>query len=328
MVGGMLAETVGCGVALLALLAELLHLQRVARVARLAFGPSGRPRRWVRVAPLLRVAAMGSIAWALVTLAQLEPKVHKLSATALSGKTRHLLLVLDVSPSMNLKDAGTGHDVARRRRAAELLESFFQRVPVELYRTSVIACYNGAKPVVVDTKDIEVVRNILHDLPLHFAFPIGRTDLFAGLGEAAKLAKTWEPRSTTLLVVTDGDTVPATGMPKMPASVAHAVIVGVGDTRSGSFIDGSQSRQDASTLRQVAVRLGGVYHNGNEQHLSTTLLQEITLSGRTSRFEQLGKREYALLTLAVGALILGLLPLALHYGGARYFPSPSRPQPL
>ncbi len=70
-------------------------------------------------------------------------------------------------------------------------------------------------------------------------------------------------------MLSDGDTVPATGMPKMPASIADVLIVGVGDPRQGSFIDGRMSRQDASTLRQIAARLGGIYHDGNQKHIST-----------------------------------------------------------
>jgi hypothetical protein len=45
---------------------------------------------------------------------------------------------------------------------------------------SVVAVYNGAKPVVIDTKDFEVMRNILGDLPMHHAFRSGKTKLFDG----------------------------------------------------------------------------------------------------------------------------------------------------
>ncbi len=106
------------------------------------------------------------------------------------------MLVLDVSPSMRLKDAGPERDQSRMKRASDVMESFFQRVPMDQYLMSVVACYNGAKPVVVATKDIEVVRNILDDLPMHFAFRAGKTDLFSGLEEAAKIAQPWRPRST------------------------------------------------------------------------------------------------------------------------------------
>src|SRR4029077_13123276 len=176
-------------------------------------------------------------------------------AQAVADKDRrHVLIVLDVSPSLRLKDAGPNAQESRMKRASVVMDSFLQRVPVELYLLSVLACYNGAKPVVVDTKDLEVVRNIFGDLPMHHAFAAGKTDLFSGLSEAAKVAHPWQPRSTLLLMISDGDEVPSSGVPKMPASVGDVLIGGGGAPRQGSFIDGRMSRQDTSTLRQIAVR--------------------------------------------------------------------------
>ena len=54
---------------------------------------------------------------------------------------------------------------------------------------------------------------------------------------------------------------------RMPPSVSEVLVVGVGDTRSGKFIDGHVSRQDAPTLRQIAVRLQGEYHGGMASNL-------------------------------------------------------------
>jgi Ca-activated chloride channel family protein len=315
----MVAEAVACAVVVLAVAAEQLHARRCRRVAALAFGPTRRPAPWVWAAAPLRVLAVGALAWGLVTLLLLPPKVHKANVIA-EGEYRHLLLVLDVSPSMRLQDAGPSGKQSRMQRAADLLKSFFERVPIELYRVSVVATYTGAKPVVIDTTDLEVVHNILSDLPMHFAFKAGPTDLFAGLEEASKLARPWRPGSTILVVLSDGDTVPAAGMPKMPASVAHVLIVGVGDPRVGKFIEGHQSRQDISTLRQVAVRLGGTYHNGNDKHLATTLLQEITQTAGQGALEKLTRREYALIACGVGAAVLALLPVALHFLGTRWRP--------
>jgi len=193
-------------------------------------------------------------------------------------------------------------------------------VPISRYKTTIVGVYNGAKPVVVDTTDLEVVRNILTDLPMNYAFEPGPTNIFAGLEEAARIAHPWQPASTTVILISDGDTVPATGMPKMPASVAHVLVVGVGDPQAGKFIEGHQSRQDVSTLRQVAVRLGGTYHNGNEKHLPTDLLRQISLVGRKSILERLTRREYALIACGAGSFILGMLPMALLLWGTRWRP--------
>jgi Ca-activated chloride channel family protein len=308
-----------CATFLLTVAAEQLHARRCRRVAALAFGPNERPAPWAWAAPFLRTAALTALCWGLVTLLLLTPKVHKIYEIT-ESEYRHLVLVLDVSPSMRLEDAGPSAKQQRAHRAADILKSFFERVPVELYRITVVAVYSEAKPVVIDTRDMEVVRNILTELPMHHAFPAGRTDIFAGLQEAARIAHPWRPNSTIVMLISDGDTVPATGMPKMPASVSHVLIVGVGDPYAGKFIEGHQSRQDTSTLRQVATRLRGTYHNGNEKHLPTDLLREITFLEGKSTLEKLTEREYALIACAAGASVLAVLPLLLHLAGTRWRP--------
>jgi Ca-activated chloride channel homolog len=158
------------------------------------------------------------------------------------------------------------------------------------------------------------------ELPMEYAFQSGKTNIFAGLETAFKISRPWRPGSTTVLLLSDGDTVPASGMPRRPASVANVLVVGVGDTRSGRFIDGRQSRQDASTLRQVAARLHGHYHNANEKHISTSILKEITQESESNPLKKLTRREYALLASAIGSLLLAGLPLLLHRLGTGYVP--------
>lgn len=322
----LLPELVALAVASVATAAELVHQVRVRRLAVLAFGPGRRPAAWARGAPALRVLALAALAWGLTSLLALEPRRYSVGGKGLEpDASQHVLLVLDVSPSMRLVDAGPEKRQSRMERARHLMESFFARVPLERYRVSVVAFYEGAKPVVVDTADFEVVRNILGDLPMHFAFPSGKTKLLDGLREAARLAGPWNPRSTTVVVLSDGDTVPATGIPRMPASVRSVMVVGVGDPRTGKFIDGRQSRQDVSTLQQVAVRLGGRFHNGNEHHLPSRLIAEAAGLAEEGVLERLTRREYALIACALGALLLAALPPLLHAFGTSWRPgSPPR----
>lgn len=322
----MVAELTALGAAILCVLAEVLHAVRVRRIATLAFGPSRRPAWWAMAAPLLRALSVAALAWGMVTLMQLQPKVHQ-SEIVMDGEYKHIVMVLDVSPSMRLQDAGATKDQSRMKRARSVMESFFQRVAIEQYRVSVVATYTDAKNVVIDTKDLEVIRNILGDLPMHYAFNSGETDIFAGLRAAYEIAAPWNPKSTTLILVSDGDTVPSTGMPKPPASIGSALVVGVGDPVKGKFIDGKNSRQEVSTLRQTAMRLGGHYHNGNEKHLSTELLKQLTSSKKESPFEQLSRREYALMACGFGSAVLALLPLLLHYFGTGWKPGANRRNP-
>jgi Ca-activated chloride channel family protein len=310
-------------VVILAAAAEALHARRVRHVARLAFGPGGRPSVWARSAPVLRVVSLGALAWGLTTLWMLDAKAHRSADEIPDNEKKHVILVLDVSPSMRLKDAGPEHKQSRLQRARDVLDSLFGRVGIRQYLITVIATYNGAIPVVDRSRDPEVLRNILSDLPMHYAFPKGSTDLFAGLEEGAKRARPLPPHSATLILVTDGDTVPATGMPKLPVAIEHKLIIGVGDAQKGTFIDGRHSRQEASTLRQIAIRLGGVYHDGNEKHVGSDILQAMTRTGETSAIEKLTRREYALLACALGATILALLPFALQHFGTRWSPGVS-----
>ena len=303
----------------LAAIGEALHVRRVARVRGLVFGPHGAPAGWVRVVPLLRVLACTALAWGMITLVFTDPKVHA-GEEIPDDEWRHLLLVYDVSPSMYLKDAGASGNQTRHERSREVIESLFERVQIGKFKVSVIATYNGAKPVVVDTKDVEVVRHMLSEVDLQYAFKVGKTKLFDGIQEAARLARDWRVNSALLVIVSDGDTVPASGMPELPPSIGGSLVVGVGDHLSGSFIAGQQSRQDESTLRQVAIRLGGEFHNGNRRQVPTDMLTSVTQDSRKPLIEQLSLREYALLAVALSSALLGALPVLLNYFGTRWRP--------
>ncbi|QDV09764.1 hypothetical protein Poly30_53240 [Planctomycetes bacterium Poly30] len=306
------------GAAVLVLLAEGIHARRIRRVRHLAFGPGGRPAAWTALVPFARSIAAAALAWGFATLIfDVTPKQHRLQARA-EGDWRHLVLVLDVSPSMRLEDAGPEKKQSRKARARDVLDSMFSRVAIGQYKITVVATYTGAIPVVTDTTDSEVVRNVLDDLPMHYAFKSGETRLFDGLEEAAKIAKAWPKDSTTLVIASDGDTVPPTGMPKMPPSVSGVLVVGLGDPVQGSFINGRNSRQDVSALRQMALRLGGTYHDGNDRQVASDVLAEVTTGAEKESVLQLTRREYALLATALGALILALLPLALQFLGSRW----------
>ncbi|MEM9380772.1 MAG: vWA domain-containing protein [Planctomycetota bacterium] len=305
--------------------AELLHLRRIGRVRRLAFGPTGRPAQWTRLVPLLRGVAAGALAWGLATLLfDVAAKTHRMGERD-EGEWRHLVLVLDVSPSMRLEDAGPEAEQSRTHRARDVLQSIFGRVAIGQYKISVVATYTGAMPVVIDTTDSEVVANVLSDLPMHFAFKSGETRLFDGLEEAARIAQPWERDSTTLIIASDGDTLPPTGMPKMPPSVNGVLVIGVGDPVKGRFINGRNSRQDVSALRQMALRLGGTYHNGNQRQVATTVLESVTAAGDRDRLLQLSRREYALIAIGAGAALLALLPILLQFLGSGW--AAARPAP-
>jgi Ca-activated chloride channel homolog len=314
-----IAEYAAIAVFMLVAIAELVHWGRVKRLAGLSFGPSQRARTWTKIAPLSRVIASGMLAWGLVSLLLLDPKVHNTGQIE-DEKRKHLVLVVDVSPSMYLDDAGPEKENERRQRVASLLQSMFSRIPIRQYKVSVIAVYTEARPVVEDSDDIEVIRHVVETIPMHQAFVAGKTDLFKGLALAANMSKNWNPKSTIVVLMTDGDSVPPKGMPRMPPSVSKILVVGVGDERTGRFIDGHQSRQDVNTLRLVANRLGGIYHNGNQKHISSQTIAELMQFTDSEEDEKWSRREYALMFTLIGSTVLAFMPLMLDFLGTGWKP--------
>lgn len=301
-------------VLILATGAEILHAFRVKKTQHLAFGPDGKFSSLAYLAPILRVLSLTGLSWSLVTLMLIEPKAHRSKMKEVEAKERrHLMLVVDVSPSMRLQDSGDGTGVSRTKRAADLVQSLLKRTTDEKLHITMVAVYNGAKPVVQESRDLEVILNFLDGLPLSSVFPTGKTRLFDGLEEAARIARDWPADSTTLLLVSDGDTVPATGMPKMPPSISGALVLGVGNPSKGSMIDGRNSRQDVGALQQIASRLGGEYHDGNLKHIPTSMLARMGTLETDKKGLKLTLREYALIAGAVSALILAILPLFLRF---------------
>ncbi len=303
--------------------AEWLHLGRVRNVAELAFGPGKQASFAGKIAPLIRIFGLASMVWGAATLLLLPPAAHRSTVKDVEPKERqHLLLVLDVSPSMRLRDAGPGGKESRMARARAIVESIIARTAHDKLHTSVIAVYNGAKAVVVETRDLEILHNLMDDLPMHQAFPSGKTKLLDGLTEAAAISAKWPRDSATLVMISDGDSVPAAGMPKMPPSIGGVLVAGVGDPLKGSFIDGHHSRQDGSTLRQIATRLGGEYHDGNMKLVPTAMLQRLGTLATDNNSRLPGQRELAIILTTVGAALLAGLPLLLHFAGSRWNPGP------
>ena len=307
--------------AVLATGAEVLHAMRIRKVRHLAFGPTGRFSTPTILAPVLKVLFLGGLAWALTTLYLLEPKAHRSEVKEIESKERrHLLLVLDVSPSMKLKDSGEDSGLTRTQRSSKLVQSLLKRTTDDKLHITMVAVYNGAKPVVQESRDLEVILNFLDGMDMSSVFPVGKTRLFDGLEEAAKIAREWPSNSATLLLVSDGDTVPATGMPKMPPSIDGVLVMGVGNPTKGSMIDGRQSRQDVGALQQIASRLGGQYHDGNMRHVPSSVLNGLGSLKADGDGLKLTLRGYALITGVISALGLAILPFLLYF-----FASPFKP---
>jgi len=306
-------------VCLAALIAELWHARRCAAVGRLAFGPDGVPRAWVRGVPVLRALAAGAAAWGLALLALSAAEPLDAAGDSVDGveakDLQRVVLLLDVSPSMVITDAGPNRDLERRQRVREVVEQIFPRIAMGRTRFSIVAFFTAARPVVVDASDVNVVRNVLDGLPLIWAFEPGQTQLIEGLKAVEELARDWPPQSTSLFICTDGDTTDLSLLPKMPRSIRQIKILAVGDPIVGTFIDNHDSRQQAGVLRRLAAELGGAYYDVNSRHLPTTSLTDLAFTPPPPPRRGWSWKELALVAVGASAAVLLLLPIALEYTG-------------
>jgi Ca-activated chloride channel homolog len=232
-----------------------------------------------------------------------------------------LMVLLDVSPSMETKDAGQSGADTRRDRAALLLKSVLERANSDETKITMACFYSDAMLLVKECSDREVIWNFADNLPLHIAFRPGKTSLMNSLNTAEGFVKDFPRRSVTLLVLTDGDTVPDSGLKPMPSSVAQVLIVGVGSATRGSFLDGHLSRQDSATLSQLARRLGGHYHDGNLKQVPSNLLRPLTARDERAEQFQISLRTLAIITLGVSVVVLCLLPILLECFGSAWKPA-------
>lgn len=309
-------------------LAEWLHARRVRRIARLAFGPDARPSFWTALVPGARIVAAGLVTWGLLYLGAYDPV--EIDRRPAKNASKHVLLCFDASPSMHIADAGPEKEkVSRAIWGGKVAQAILDRLDMETTRVTIVAFYTEALPIVKETFDKEVVRNVLDGLPMYAAFEPGGTDVSKGLAEAFEVARPWPKDSTLLVVVTDGDSAgnPAPG--RAPSSISDSIVIGVGDSNRTTPLWGRPSRQDSASLRQLAVRLGGVYHDGNVKHLPTAVLDGLTMI-QPRPGANLALRDLALFAVGFGGFTLALAtPTLLMFGRRRAdLRSRRRPRPM
>jgi Ca-activated chloride channel family protein len=297
---------------------EWMHARRVARLGALAFGPSAKPRAWTSLTPLLRVIGLAGAAWALVTLIAFNGQVRERDRKV--GMPRNLMVMLDVSPSMLLTDAGEGGAETRNSRATAVLKSVLDRVPGDNVRFSAAGFYTEARMMVKECQDRELILHLAGGTPFHITYSPGKTDILASLNQTGEFMKDWPRKSTTLLVISDGDSMAPTGLKPMPTAVSDVIIAGVGDSARGTFIDGHLSRQDTANLSQLARRIGGKYFDCNVRHVPTDALRKLNTEEPGAAKWRTDRRLAALLVLAFSSVLLCLAPLMLEWFGSAWRP--------
>jgi Ca-activated chloride channel family protein len=306
---------------------EWWHARRVRRIAALAFGPGRGPRSWTHAVPPLRVLAVGAAAWAMVTLIGFDDRIRERQRG--NNTERHLVVLFDVSPSMLLTDAGEGAAITRNARASAVLKSVIDRLPGDDMRFTAIGFYTEARMLVKKCRDRELLLHMAGGTPFHITYKPGKTDVLSSINQAGKMIRDLPRKSAILLVISDGDSLPPTGLEPLPSAVSHVIVAGVGDTARGSFIDGHQSRQDTVNLSQLARRLGGEYFDANLRHIPSEALADLGGDAADASKWRIDRRLAAVVLALSSALLLCLIPPLLdRFGSPGRSPVAPIPKPL
>ena len=297
--------------------AETLHAKRVRLSAPLAFGPSFQPANWTQALPALRAILIAGAIWGLMTLISLDGS----RAQSQAEGERHLFVLLDVSPSMLIEDAGPERNQRRSLRAAEVLESVLNRAPGNHLKISLSAFYTTQKPLIQESIDRNLILYMAKDLPLHIAFKAGKTNLLEALNKTAAQCSKLKRGSTTLLVISDGDTVSDTGLEALPPSIDRVLIAGIGDTAKGQFIDSHLSRQDTASLAQLARRLRGQFHDANTRHIASESLTSLLSPASSKGIVTMDAKTTSIAVIALAAALQALIPFLLQHAGAPTHPA-------
>lgn len=300
-------------------LAEWWQLRRTSRIAKLAFGPSGKPALWARAMPFVRVFSMGMLAWGLVVLLLESPKFAEVERAPEASK--HVLVCLDSSPSMFIQDSGPrptklAEYQQRIVRGGEVMQKVLDRLDGQNTRITVFGVYTKAVPIVEETFDKNVVKNLFDGLPVYSAFRPGPTQLSSSISDAIEYARRWPDDSTLLIVVSDGDTADTTPIRAVPKAISDTLVIGLGQTGKSTSIAGHASRQDSDSLRSLASQLRGTYFDANSRHLPSELLGRLSVV-QPRVADGLGLRETAVAAVGIGAVLLAILLPALSLWGVR-----------
>jgi Ca-activated chloride channel family protein len=312
----MVAELAGLAAGLVAAGAEGLHARRCRRIAPLAFGPGGVASAWVVALSPVRVAGVALLVWGFVTALVNAPIRMASLREAATGQEPRVVILLDVSPSMDIEDDGPAGNLSRRSWGAELLWERLSRLPAGQVRISVVAFYTRASPIVVDARDPAVIRHLLYAVPLRQVFEPGSTYLGPGLEAVADLVRTWPEGSASLVVLSDGGDVEPQAVARPAAIHAKNVwVLGVG-SQHGVLPSGEPSCQDCACLRALADHLGGPYYDCYREDKAGEALAPLWRHFEAAADRPTWRRA-GLLAALLGGTLLALVPLALTRWGAR-----------
>jgi Ca-activated chloride channel family protein len=196
-------------------------------------------------------------------------------------KGRNIVLVLDVSESMNAYDFPTNFgDVSRMEGVKTVVAEYVRSRTQD--RVGLVVFGRSAYLQAPLTTDTALVGDLVQDLKPGVAGD--GTAIGDGMGLGLKVIKDAEKGSKAIILLTDGVNNAGSVTPAKAARVAkdlgipiHTIGIGVGTASLGTDIFGIWTRAefDEKTLREIASLTGGVYFNAQSLDGLKKVYQEI-----------------------------------------------------
>ena len=256
----MVIKIIGIGIGAIVAISEVRHSRVARRVTQLGWNARAWESLCLRFVAVGRsIAFIGSI-WAVTNLVSL-PAVPSPSQQNDSLELReHIIILVDVSPSMLLMDGGIDKSQVRLTAATDYLDKLLVSSCVEDQLYSLWTCYDELIDYVDATPDKNVVRNfLLNDrfFTTHMRSTIDgpsaarETNLVKCIRSAFEKVKERPRGSVTFVLLTDGDCEGLGERIPTPKSVDAFHVLGVGSLE-GCRIGARYSKLNRTGLQEFA----------------------------------------------------------------------------
>lgn len=216
-----------------------------------------------RLASLLDTLAWCLVVVALASPTRLEPPlVHQLPL-------RDLLLAVDVSQSMETRDAGSGR--SRLEAVQQVLGDFLARR--EQDRLGLVAFGDRAYTQAGFTQDRTALRQLLEELQPGVAGP--RTAIGDSIGLAIRLFANSQAQERVLILLSDGSDTASRKAPDEAARIARDQGIRIHCIGFGDPNGDAEQRLDTEQLSRVAVITGGRYLHANDRQQLAAAFAEL-----------------------------------------------------
>lgn len=206
-----------------------------------------------------RFLALGGLAWILLVTALAGPQ-RVLPATALPASAHELMVVIDLSGSMETRDMVLNGEKVRRVEAVKAVAAEFMRRRVG-DRIGLVLFAEHAEVAAVSTFDVEAVAETMEEAEIG---ALGRsTAIGDGLGLAIKRLRDSTTPNRVVVLLSDGTSTAGSVSAEDAAALArqlgirvHTIALGTEEELSPTSV-GVASLVDVRTLSAIAAISGG-----------------------------------------------------------------------